>query len=853
MEILRDRAGVPHVYAGSTADLYFGLGFATAQDRLWQLDRLRRRALGRQAEVLGPDYARSDLIHRLVGIEEIARAEAGRLDERTREIVTAYVAGINHHLEQVGASPATLPIEFDLLGYACPPFTVADVLAILRGMWWSLNGRLEGLVAAEAARLLPEGPLRDLYLTPEAPETRILPPGSPLPPAGLPLPPPNDLLAGSGDATGSNNWAIDPRRSATGQAFLCSDPHQPFWLPSSWYEYASARSRGQPRGAGHPGVPGLWWGSNGDLAWGVTNNAASTRDLYSETVHPQDPGRYRDGETWRPFETREVSIAVRGEAPRRHTLRATVRGPVMNDVLPTLQEGEIPRSPCAGWGRSTWTTCGPWSASGGPGPGRPSGTPYGTGRCRCSTSSAPAPGGQIGYQCAGRVPLRGRVRRGFREGGHPQDAWQGYVPFDALPRLEQPARGYVASANNRAVQDGYPYPLYGAWAPGTARRAWSRPCTTSNASPREEMIALQNDVSSARAAASPPPSGAGCGRRARATRTWPSSNPPWGPGTTATPCRAHPDSVRDLQPGLAAPRRRRALPAAPPPSGAGAGQRRRPAPGGGRPGVVPRPPGPRFRPDGDGPGSHGRGAPALGATTPPAGAGSGCTWPTGATPSATPPPPPSSTSARPPWTAAPTPCATPGLSPSGSADSGAEYRLVVDFSQPDHFLACQNAGNSGQPGSPHYGDGFAPWIAGEYHVVHLRRGGGGGRPGGAHPATPHGSRGGLASRPAPGGAAHPRERARLPRPAGRGRSRGPSEKLGIPPPGRSPGRRPGRPPSRGPQVEPPDGRGPRRPSPGGACGTRRPGGRPRRAPGGGRDSRGRGRTAPGPAPPSGAG
>jgi penicillin G amidase len=166
VEILRDRAGVPHVYAGSTADLYFGLGFATAQDRLWQLDRLRRRALGRQAEVLGPEYARSDLVHRLVGIEEIARAEAGRLDERTREIVTAYVAGINHHLEQVGASPATLPIEFDLLGYACPPFTVADVLAILRGMWWSLNGRLEGLVAAEAARLLPEGPLRALYLTP---------------------------------------------------------------------------------------------------------------------------------------------------------------------------------------------------------------------------------------------------------------------------------------------------------------------------------------------------------------------------------------------------------------------------------------------------------------------------------------------------------------------------------------------------------------------------------------------------------------------------------------------------------------------------------------------------------------
>ena len=90
-------------------------------------------------------------------------------------------------------------------------------------------------------------------------------------------------------------------------------------------------------------------------------------------------------------------------------------------------------------------------------------------------------GGQIGTSVPARPPPRARARVPRR--GPPQDAWQGYVPFDALPRLEQPARGYVASANNRAVQDGYPYPLYGAWAPGTARRAWSRPCTTSNASP----------------------------------------------------------------------------------------------------------------------------------------------------------------------------------------------------------------------------------------------------------------------------------------------------------------------------------------------------------------------------------
>ena len=721
VEILRDRAGVPHVYAGSTADLYFGLGFATAQDRLWQLDRLRRRALGRQAEVLGPDYARSDLIHRLVGIEEIARAEAGRLDERTREIVTAYVAGINHHLEQVGASPATLPIEFDLLGYACPPFTVADVLAILRGMWWSLNGRLEGLVAAEAARLLPEGPLRDLYLTPEAPETRILPPGSPLPPAGLPLPPPNDLLAGSGDATGSNNWAIDPRRSATGQAFLCSDPHQPFWLPSSWYEYALHGPEDSAAGAGHPGVPGLWWGSNGDLAWGVTNNAASTRDLYAETVHPQDPGRYRDGETWRPFETREVSIAVRGEAPRRHTLRATVRGPVMNDVLPTLQEGGDPPLSLRWVGQEHLDDVRAL---------------VGIGRARTWEAFRDAlrdwavpvfnfvcagAGGQIGYQCAGRVPLRGRVQRGFREGGHPQDAWQGYVPFDALPRLEQPARGYVASANNRAVQDGYPYPLYGAWAAGHRAARLEQALHNEQRFTREEMIALQNDVTSARAARLAP----ALRRRLRETG---GSDPDVALLESTLGAWDHRYTLQSPAPILfetfsRAWQRRVAAERFPQrllPLVQGQGSVAARLLEGDDPGWFPDPQAL---------------ASALTETAREAMAEVRRRW--GDDPAgwrwervhlAHWRHPLSDATTAPLFDLGPAPvdgCAdtlrNTGLSPSGSADSGAEYRLVVDFSQPDHFLACQNAGNSGQPGSPHYGDGFAPWIAGEYHVVHLRR------------------------------------------------------------------------------------------------------------------------------------
>ena len=235
VEILRDRSGIPHVYAASTPDLYFGLGMAMAEDRLWQMDRLRRRALGRQAEILGPAYLASDIAHLTVGIDRIAAREADALDEATHGMTAALVAGINRQIELMGRD---LPPEFGKLGYEPEPFTVRDVLAIARGIWWSLNGRIDRIVAAEAARLLPET-FRLLYLTPEASEHRVLQHG-----------------AGTDDATGSNNWAVHGSRTAGGKPVLCGDPHQPFWVPSSWYEYALHGPEDDAAGAGHPGFPG---------------------------------------------------------------------------------------------------------------------------------------------------------------------------------------------------------------------------------------------------------------------------------------------------------------------------------------------------------------------------------------------------------------------------------------------------------------------------------------------------------------------------------------------------------------------------------------------------------------------
>jgi penicillin G amidase len=710
VEIIRDRAGVPHIYAQSTSDVYFGLGYAMAQDRLWQMDRLRRRALGRQAEILGPDYVQSDLLHRAVGIPAIAEREVERTDPATLSLLQCFVTGINRHIEACGRE---LPIEFRLLDYAPEPFSVRDTLAILRGEWWSLNGRLQTLTVAEAASRLPAD-LQAVFLEPEAPEQRILSPAAALPREA------DDGLQGMSDGTGSNNWAVAGWRTASGHALLCSDPHQPFWIPSSWYEYAIHGPEDNAAGAGHPGVPGLWWGTNGSIAWGITNNAASTRDLYREQVHPTDPQLYRDGDTWRRFEQRFEEIRVRAHAPVRHVQRSTVRGPVVNHVVPPLSGSDDEQPLSLRWvgqehlddvrasiaiGRARdWESfraaLRDWSVA-----------VFNFGYADRS--------GRVGYQCAGRVPIRGRVTRGYREACEPADAWQGYVPFEALPHVVDPARGYIASANERVAPDDYPYALHGAWGAGHRAARIHQVLGGTERFDVEQAVALQNDIKSCRAERICP---ALVSRLAHSQdvdvvtlretlAAWDNRYTTESPAPTLFEtfmeawqwrvAREHfPEHVAGLvhaASGAAARlieqgdddlhwftgdlcseleavarevvERVRARHGSDPLQWQWGKvhqvQWRHPL---SRPGQT------QFD---IGPAAVDGGADTLRNT----GAGQ----------------------------------------PAFAAAGGAEYRLIVDFAEPERFLAVQNVGNSGEPGSPHYADQFDAWLVGEYHVVSLNR------------------------------------------------------------------------------------------------------------------------------------
>ncbi len=707
VEILRDRAGVPHVFADATSDLYFGLGVAMAEDRLWQMDRLRRRALGRQAEILGAAYLASDIAHRTIDLPAIAAREAEAMDPASRAIAEALVAGINR---QIALAETSLPVEFLVLDYTPEPFTLVDLVAIARGIWWSLNGRIDRIAAAETARLLPDAALRTLFLTPEGSEHLILPDGGDRPPHP----------AGTDDATGSNNWALGPERTGTGAPILCGDPHQPFWVPSSWYEFGLHGPEDDAAGAGHPGLPGMWWGSNGTLAWSITNNAASTRDLYREEVDPHDVSRYREGDGWRNFETREESIAVRGAAPHALAVRETVRGPIINALIPPVTEGGDPPLSLRWVGAEHIDD---FRAM------------IGVHRAQDRDGIRAAlrdwsiavfnfvyadRSGNVGYQMAGRVPIRGRVTGGFRDASNPADAWRGAIPYDALPQSFNPARGYVASANQRVVPPNFPVPIYGAYSQGHRGARIDLAFAPPGNLDRAANIAFQNDVKNMRAVGLVPhilrhlaASGAAdAGDFAALLEGWDGDYTLESPAPVAfegfmarwqrvvqavhLPERLLPLSVQQTGLGVALLEGKQ----------------------------------PEYFPEGVAAKVAEVARWTLAGLRERLGADQAA-WRWGDVHLAHWKHPASQPATEAAFDVGPAPVDggshtvrnTGGELPPHGASSGAEYRIVVDFTAPERFLAVQNIGNSGVPGSPHYRDQFEPWLRGEYHVVALTRDG----------------------------------------------------------------------------------------------------------------------------------
>jgi penicillin G amidase len=498
--IERDRWGIPHLHAANDTDLFFAFGYATAQDRLFQVDFVRRRARGRLAEVLGSEAVESDLLYRTIGLGAIADREWATLPGEVRSLLTAYAAGVNAVID---ASRANLPIEFDLLDYRPEPWKPADSLAILGEFRWYLTGRFPVIVIPELVkRALGEGPLYQEFLEGELDDESILLPGEyPTAPA---VPGRAGVTSDDGsDGSGSNNWVLAGTRTTTGRPLVASDPHIPFAAVSIWQEVHLSGGSFQVAGVALAGTPAVMIGRNTDVAWGITNNICSQRDLYQEKTDPAHPGCFLFDGSWEPARTREEVIQVKGADPVRKVVHASRNGPIVDEVLPAPARGTGPvalrwlgAEPC-GWLTALL------------GMNRA----HNTAEFRAATQPWRVPTfslvfadrqGHIGYQCAGRIPCRRIVERGYRPGWDPRHQWDGVLSFEDMPHLEDPARGFVVTANNRVAGDDYPFPLSGTWAIGHRARRCRELLQAAPQHSRQDCQAFHYDVHSGRAAGALP-------------------------------------------------------------------------------------------------------------------------------------------------------------------------------------------------------------------------------------------------------------------------------------------------------------------------------------------------------------
>ena len=465
VEILRDRWGVPHVYARTEHDLFFGNGVVHGEDRLWQMELNRRAATGRLSEVFGEATFEVDRFMRRLGIGRSARQEVEHLPSATRQVLDAYLAGVNWAIET-----RPRPVELVLLRHHPEPWTAHDVLAWAKLMSWGLAVNWDSELAR--VRLINRvGPERALELEPLYPTGAWLTAdvGGTLEAAARNLLESFERvrgLTGIGALGGSNAWAVAGWRSASGAGLLASDPHLAPAMPAVWYELSldctGADGEGmRVAGASLPGLPGVVIGHNGHIAWGMTASLADVQDLFVEEPDPADPLKFRRGDGWERAEVVREEIRVRGR-PRWHVEEVVVssNGPV---VTPLLAASGPPVS---------------LRASGlDPAESLTAGLALNRARSwdefRAALAGWAAPSlsvvyadrqGNVGYQMVGRVPRRvqgdGSVPA---PGWDPAYAWRGYLTIDELPHVYNPPSGVVATANNRPVDDDYPFAVGVDW------------------------------------------------------------------------------------------------------------------------------------------------------------------------------------------------------------------------------------------------------------------------------------------------------------------------------------------------------------------------------------------------------
>jgi penicillin amidase len=539
VQVGRDRWGIPQIYADDAGDLFRAQGYVHAQDRFWEMDVRRHISSGRLAEMFGGSQVEVDKVVRTMGWYRVAQRELGMLSPRTRAYLEAYADGVNAYLADHHG--AELSVEYGMLrlinsGYRPQPWTPADSVSWLKALAWQLNSGLDVevqrslLAASLPARVVDElypgydYSARDPIVAARELDRAAVTPAAMAGPAG-----PVDAGAGArlraaastlrrldavlgptGTGIGSNSWVLGGSRTATGKPILANDPHLAPQLPSVWYQVGlHCRSVGPAcpfdvAGFGFSGMPGVVIGHNADIAWGLTDLTADVSDLYLERV---EGGYYEHDGRRLPLETREETIAVAGGAPQRLTVRSTGNGPLLSGVLEPVGKvatrGAQPGHEIA----LRWTALQPGKTMDALFALNHAGD-WRSFRAAVADLAAPAQSvvyadraGHIGYQASGRIPLRrsgdGRTPATGWTSAHD---WTGYIPFDKLPSVYDPPKGYIVTANNAATGPEYPYTISKDWGAGYRSQRIADLIKRAGKMDVEAVRRMQGDTYSANAA-----------------------------------------------------------------------------------------------------------------------------------------------------------------------------------------------------------------------------------------------------------------------------------------------------------------------------------------------------------------
>jgi len=488
----RDIWGVPHIRASSLTDLVEAQGYVMAQDRLWQMDLLRRVGRGQLAEIFGPDVVKIDTQFRTLRIAAVADREALSLEGESHDEMEAYARGVNAYIDQ---HKKNLPIEFNLLKYTPQPWKPADSLVIAGYMYQTLSNTWESdLNRAKVTERVGADRAKDLF-SPEAALDHFvvgdpngdggaeqsgrnpddddddddMVPDTVLKARATTNPSPNfpDLTSSLAPqienwihesqadirrSLGSNNWVVSGAYTATGKPLLANDTHLELTIPPIWYEAHLTAPGWNVKGVTLPGGPLVVIGHNDRIAWGFTNNGADVQDLYIETFNPANPNEYRVKGQWQKAQVADETIHVKDKPDEHVRIVVTRHGPIVRrerDKAYALR----------------------WTATE---PGGLSNTYYDLGKAQnwnqfrdiLKKVWGPAQNvvyadvdGNIGYVMAARVPIR---KKGSGQVPVPGDSddyeWTGYIPFEKLPQIFNPQSGLIVTANARVVGPKYkPY------------------------------------------------------------------------------------------------------------------------------------------------------------------------------------------------------------------------------------------------------------------------------------------------------------------------------------------------------------------------------------------------------------